>query len=134
MTINIQFFKISKNKKLRFFLMSQGFFSPKIRFLGRSKGVPCSSGTDRRTDRRTDRHESQKRGHLFRVSGFLFQMSLQPIIKEQSNLNIVAGNTFVGARNVSKIFYSFFINSVEVLQAQHGMYHLYPVRHEKLTN
>ena len=26
--------KISKNKKMRFFLMSQGSFSPKIRFLG----------------------------------------------------------------------------------------------------
>ena len=111
MVLKIPFFKISKNKKLSFFLMSQGSFSPKIRFLAqqvcsvarrqtdrkvkmapknpifqnfekqkiaflshvprilqsknqvpRPKGVLCSSDTDR--------HESEYRGHPFRVSGF----------------------------------------------------------------
>ena len=34
MALKMSFFKISKNKKMRFFLMSQGSFSPKIRFPG----------------------------------------------------------------------------------------------------
>ena len=45
-----------------FFLMSQGSFSPKIRFLGQKV---CSLA---RTQ--TDRRESENRGHPFRVSGF----------------------------------------------------------------
>ena len=48
MTLKIQFFKISKNKKMRFFLMSQGPFSPKIRFLGQK----VSSVAWRQTDRK----------------------------------------------------------------------------------
>merc|ERR1711923_604806 len=55
--------KISKNKKNRFFLMSQGSFNPKIRFLGQ-KVYPVARG---RTD--TDTHESDYCGHPFRVSG-----------------------------------------------------------------
>ena len=47
--------KISKNKKICFFLMSQGSLNPKIRFLGQKE-----------TDRQTDRHGSEYRGH-FRV-------------------------------------------------------------------
>ena len=39
--------KISKNKKMRFFLMSQGSVNPKIRF--RSKGVFCSLRSDTHT-------------------------------------------------------------------------------------
>ena len=40
--------KISKNKKMRFFLMSQGSLNPKIRFLGQ-KMCPVARGqTDRR--------------------------------------------------------------------------------------
>ena len=35
--------KISKNKQLRFFLMSQGSFNPKIRFLGQKV---CSVACD----------------------------------------------------------------------------------------
>merc|ERR1711923_154855 len=42
MVLKIPFFKISKNKKLSFFLMSQGSFSPKIRFLT-LKGCPLDS-------------------------------------------------------------------------------------------
>ena len=65
MTLKMSFFKISKNKKMRFFLMSQGSFSPKIRFLGQKV---CSVARSQ-TDRQTDRHESEYRGHPFRVSG-----------------------------------------------------------------
>ena len=42
--------KISKNKKMRFFLMSQGSLNPKIRFLGQ-KACPVARG-------HTDTHES----------------------------------------------------------------------------
>ena len=56
-----------EKQKNRFFLMSQGSFSPKIRFLGQKV---CSVA---RTQ--TDRHESEYRGHPFRVSGF-FKFSL----------------------------------------------------------
>ena len=65
--------KISKNKKMRFFLMSQGSFSPKIRFLCQKvcsvARVHTDTQTDRQTDTQTDRHESEYRGHPFRVSG-----------------------------------------------------------------
>ena len=40
--------KISKNKKLRFFLMSQGSFSPKIRFLGQKVCSVARRQTDRK--------------------------------------------------------------------------------------
>ena len=57
--------KISKNKKMRFFLMSQGSLNSKIRFLGQ-KMWPVAR---LQTDRQTDRHESNYCGHPFRVSG-----------------------------------------------------------------
>ena len=57
--------KISKNKKMRFFLMSQGSLDPKIRFLGQK----VSSVAWTQTDTQTDRHESEYRGQPFRVSG-----------------------------------------------------------------
>ena len=47
--------KISKNKKMRFFLMSQGSFDQIIRFLGLKMSSVARGQTDRRTDRRTDR-------------------------------------------------------------------------------
>ena len=59
--------KISTNKKMRFFLMSQGSLNPKIRFLGQ-KVCPVARG---HTDRQTHRHESDYCGHPFRVSGVL---------------------------------------------------------------
>ena len=40
--------KISKNKKMRFFLMSQGSLNPKIRFLGQKV---CPVAADRQTDK-----------------------------------------------------------------------------------
>ena len=57
--------KISKNKKMCFFLMSQGSLDPKIRFIGQKV---CSVARVQ-TDTQTDRHESEYRGHPFRVSG-----------------------------------------------------------------
>ena len=65
--------KISKNKKMRFFLMSQGSLDPKITFLCQKvcsvARVQTDRQTHRHTDRQTDRHESEYRGHPFRVSG-----------------------------------------------------------------
>ena len=46
--------KISKNKKMRFFLMSQGSLNPKIRFLGQKVWPVARSHTDRHTDRQTE--------------------------------------------------------------------------------
>ena len=50
-----------KKKKMRFFLMSQGSFNPKIKFLGQKV---CSVAREH-----TDTHESDYCGHPFRVSG-----------------------------------------------------------------
>ena len=61
--------KISKNKKMRFFLMSQGSLYPKIRFLAKKRCSVARVQTHRQTDRQTDTHESEYRGHPFRVSG-----------------------------------------------------------------
>ena len=66
---------ISKNKKMSFFLMSQGSFDQKIRFLDL---MMCSVA--RQTDRRT--HTKVKTEDT--LSGFQ-EFSLQPIIKERSN-------------------------------------------------
>ena len=57
--------KISKNKKMRFFLMSQGSVDPKMWFLGQKV---CSVAR-LQTDTQTHRHGSEYRGHPFRVSG-----------------------------------------------------------------
>ena len=80
MTQKIPFFKISKNKKLSFFLMSQGSFSPKIRFLSLKE---CSVAQGQ-----TDRQESENRGHPFKVSGSF----LKTIIKDRSNTQTIFGN------------------------------------------
>ena len=47
--------KISKNKKMRFFLMSQGSLDPKIRFIGQKVCSVARVQTDRHTDRQTHR-------------------------------------------------------------------------------
>ena len=103
--------KISKNKKMRFFLMSQGSLDPKIRFIGQKVCSVAREQTDKRTHTHThtDTHESEYRGHPFRVSGIfpstyhqgLVQQKvktgdsfhdfrrflLQPVTKEWSNNN-----------------------------------------------
>ena len=45
--------KISKNKKMRFFLMSQGSLNPKIRFLGQKMCSVARVRTNRQTDTQT---------------------------------------------------------------------------------
>ena len=71
--------KISKNKKMCFFLMSQGSLNPKIRFLGQKMWPVARSQTHRRTDTQSDYW-----GHPFRISGFQ-DFFLQPIIKDRPN-------------------------------------------------
>ena len=73
--------KILKNKKMRFFLMSQGSFYPKIRFLSQKLCSVARLQTDRQTDRQTDT-EVTTEGTL---SGFQ-EFFLQPIIKDRPNL------------------------------------------------
>ena len=55
--------KISKNKKMRFFLMSQGSLNPRIRFLGKKLWPVARVQTEIQT------HTKVTRGHPFRVSG-----------------------------------------------------------------
>ena len=58
-----------EKQKIRFFLMSQGSLDPKIWFLGQKVCSVARVQTDNHTDTQTDRHESEDRGHPFRVSG-----------------------------------------------------------------
>ena len=87
MVLKIPFFKISKNKKLSFFLMSQGSFSPKIRFLCQKVCSVARTQTDRQTRKWIQRTPFQG----FRI----FQIFLQPIIKERSNIK----QTLAGVRH-----------------------------------
>ena len=65
--------KISKNEKMRFFLMSQGSFNPKIRLLGQKMWPVGRAHTDTRTHTHT---QSDYCGHPFRVSWvFFFNLS-----------------------------------------------------------
>ena len=61
--------KISKNKKMRFFLMSQGSLNPKIRFLCQKVFPVACLRTDIQTCTQTDT-QNDYCGHPFRVSGF----------------------------------------------------------------
>ena len=69
--------KISKNKKMRFFLMSQGSLNPKIRFLGQKM---CSVAW-----LRTDTQTHTKVTTVGTLSGFQ-EFFLQPIIKDRPNI------------------------------------------------
>ena len=64
--------KISKKKKMRFFLMSQGSLNPKIRFLGQNM---CSVAR---------RQTHTKVTTVGTLSGFQ-EIFLQPIIKDWPN-------------------------------------------------
>ena len=80
--------KISKNKKMRFFLMSQGSLDPKIRFIGQKVCSVARVQTDRQTHRHTDRHTDRQTDTKVNtedtLSGFQ-EFFLQPIIKDRSN-------------------------------------------------
>ena len=80
MTIKSVKMKISNNKQMRFFLMSQGSFYPKIRFLGQKVcPVAClQTHTHTQTDRVTT---------VGTLSGFQ-DFFLQPIIKDRPNNTI----------------------------------------------
>ena len=67
--------KISKNKKMRFFLMSQGSLDPKLRFLGRWVCHVARGQTDRHTDTKVNTEDIPSGFHEF---------FLQPIIKDRS--------------------------------------------------
>ena len=68
--------KISKNKKMRFFLMSQGSLDPKIRFLGQK--VCSVAHMQTQTDTKVNTEDT--------LSGFQ-EFFFQPIIKDQSNMS-----------------------------------------------
>ena len=70
--------KISKNKKMRFFLMSQGSLNPKIRFLGQKM---CSVAR-----LQTDTQTHTKVTTVGTLSGFQ-EFFLQPIIKDRPKNN-----------------------------------------------
>ena len=69
--------KISKNKKMRFFLMSQGSLDPKIRFIGQKVCSVARVQTDTQTDTKVNTEDT--------LSGFQ-EFFLQPIIKDRSNI------------------------------------------------
>ena len=89
--------KISKNKKMRFFLISQGSLNPKIRVLGQ-KVCPAARG---RTDTQTDTHKSDY------LSGFQ-EFFLQPIIKDRPNM------IYLYLRDDKKIILTSFVNTLVV--------------------
>ena len=74
--------KISKNKKMRFFLMSQGSLSPKIRFL--AKKLWSVTRIQRHRQTRTKVNTEATEGTLSRFQEFF----LQPIIKDRPNIFI----------------------------------------------
>ena len=76
--------KISKNKKMRFFLMSQGSFNPKIRFLGLKVCPVARPQTHRHTDTQTHTQTHTKVITEGTLSGFQ-DFFLQPIIKDRPN-------------------------------------------------
>ena len=76
--------KFSKNKKLCFFLMSQGSFIPTIRFLGQKV---CSIA-----HMQTDKHTYTKVNTEVTLLGFQDSF-LQPIIKDRSNKRTDNHNT-----------------------------------------
>ena len=61
--------KILKNKKMRFFFMSQGSFDPKIRFIGQKVCSVARAQTHRQTDRQTltHTHTHTHRGKTLKV-------------------------------------------------------------------
>ena len=67
---------ISKNEKMCFYLMCQGSFNPKIRFLGQKVCSVSRVQTDTQTDTKVNTEDT--------LSGF-HEFFLQPFIKDRSN-------------------------------------------------
>ena len=86
--------KISKNKKMRFFLMSQGSLDPKITFLCQKVCSVARVQTDTQTHRQTDRQTDTKVNTEDTLSGFQ-EFFLQPIIKDRSNYSFISINVQV---------------------------------------
>ena len=78
---------ISKNKKMRFFLMSQGSLDPKIRFLCENVCSVAHLQTHRQTRRQTDT----------KVNTGFQDFFLQPIIKDRSNIHLKNKKTVFNA-------------------------------------
>ena len=78
--------KISKNKKMRFFLMSQGSLDPKITVLCQKVCSVARVQTDRHTHRQTGRQTDTKVNTEDTLSEFQ-EFFLQPIIKDRSNIS-----------------------------------------------
>ena len=70
--------------------MSQGSLDSKIRFIGQKvcsvARVHTDTQTHRQTHRQTDRHESEYRGHPFRVSGIFPSTYHQGSVQYGTNL------------------------------------------------
>ena len=94
--------KISKNKKMRFLLMSQGSLDPKIRFLGQRMCSVARGQTDRQTHRHTDTQTHTKVNTEDTLSGFQ-EYFLQPIIKDQSNRNDTINITLPDQQHQGKL-------------------------------
>ena len=70
--------KISKNKKMSFFIISHGSLNPKVRFLGQKVCAVARGHTDTQTHSKVTTVDT--------LSGFQ-DFSLQPIIKDRPNIN-----------------------------------------------
>ena len=75
--------KISKNKKLRFFLMFQGPLNPKIRFLAQKLWSVVHVQRNTHTDRHTRKWILRASFQGFRI------FFLQPIIKDRPNKQVI---------------------------------------------
>ena len=76
--------KISKNKKMRFFLMFQGSLNPKIRFLAQKLWSVARVQRHRQTETQTHTKVNTE-GTLSEFQDFF----LQPIIKDRPNTHRV---------------------------------------------
>ena len=102
--------KISKNKKMRFFLMSQGSLNPQIRFLGQKMWPVARSQTHRHTDAQTDgrTHRVTTEGTLSGFQDFFrsayHQGSAQPQHRNQKSLE-------------KKVFWKFMLYTIITIES-----------------
>ena len=70
--------KISKNKKMRFFLMPQGSFNQKIKFLDQKVCPVARAHTDGQTDGQTDRVKTEDTLSGFQEFSFNLSSRINP--------------------------------------------------------